>query len=74
MLYEVITYPFVKGVYLSFCKFTTTSNATWIGIGNYVKALNDASFMHAFQYTALVAIVSLIVINVFAFAVRNNFV
>ena len=62
-------YPFSKGVYLSFCKFTTTSNAKWIGLGNYVKAFQDASFMHAFQYTALVAIVSLIVINVFAFAV-----
>ena len=62
-------YPFCKGVYLSFCKFTTTSNATWIGLGNYVKALSDASFVHAFKYTALVAIVSLVVINVLAFAV-----
>lgn len=62
-------YPFCKGVYLSFCKFTTTSNAKWIGIENYVKALKDASFMHAFWYTALVAVVSLVVINVLAFAV-----
>ena len=62
-------YPFGKGIYLSFCKFTTTTNAKWIGFGNYLKAFNDASFMHAFQYTALVAIVSLIVINVLAFAV-----
>ncbi len=62
-------YPFCKGVYLSFCKFTTTSNAKWIGLGNYVKAFNDASFMHAFQYTALVAIASLIIINVLAFAI-----
>ena len=62
-------YPFGKGVYLSFCKFTTTSNAVWVGLENYVKALKDASFMHAFKYTALVAIVSLIVINVLAFAV-----
>lgn len=62
-------YPFGKGIYLSFCKFTTTSNAKWIGLANYVKAFQDASFMHAFQYTALVAIASLIVINVLAFAV-----
>jgi raffinose/stachyose/melibiose transport system permease protein len=62
-------YPFFKGVYLSFCKFTTTSNAKWIGLENYVKAFKDASFVHAFQYTALVAIVALIVINVLAFAV-----
>ena len=62
-------YPFGKGIYLSFCKFTTTSNAKWIGFGNYLKAFQDASFVHAFQYTALVAIVSLIVINLLAFAV-----
>ena len=62
-------YPFGKGIYLSFCKFTTTSNAKWIGLGNYLKAFQDASFMHAFQYTAMVAIVSLIVINLLAFAV-----
>ena len=62
-------YPFFKGVYLSFCRFTTTSNARWIGLGNYIKAFQDASFVHAFQYTALVAVVSLIVINVLAFAV-----
>lgn len=62
-------YPFCKGAYLSFCRFTTTSNASWIGIENYIKAFNDASFVYAFKYTALVAIVSLLVINVFAFAV-----
>ena len=62
-------YPFGKGIYLSFCIFTTTSNAKWIGLGNYLKAFQDASFMHAFQYTAMVAIVSLIVINLLAFAV-----
>lgn len=62
-------YPFLQGVYLSFCKFTTTSNARWIGLENYLKAFGDASFMHAFRFTALVAIASLIIINVLAFAV-----
>jgi len=62
-------YPFIKGIYLSFCHFTTTSNARWVGLDNYLAAFHDASFVHAFQYTALVAIVSLIVINVLAFAV-----
>ena len=38
-------YPFCKGVYLSFCKFKTTSDAEFIGLENYVKALQDASFM-----------------------------
>ena len=52
-------YPFCKGVYLSFCKFKTTSDAEFIGLGNYVKALQDASFMHSFWYTGLFALVSL---------------
>ena len=61
-------YPFFQGIYLSFCKFTTTSNAEIVGFENYVKALKDPGFMHAFWYTALYAIVSLIFINVLAFA------
>ena len=60
-------WPFIHGIYLSFCKFTTTSDAQVIGFGNYVKALSDPSFMHSFWYTALFAVVSLIFINVLAF-------
>lgn len=62
-------YPFAKGIYLSFCNFKTTSDAKFVGIGNYVKALQDPSFTHAFWYTALFAIVSLLLINLFAFAI-----
>ncbi len=62
-------YPFCKGIYLSFCSFTTTSDATWKGIGNYITAFKDASFIHAFWYTALYALVSLLIINVLAFTI-----
>ncbi|MGN1277507.1 MAG: carbohydrate ABC transporter permease [Floccifex sp.] len=62
-------YPFLKGFYLSFCKFQTTSNATFVGIQNYFNALSDPSFTHAFWYTALYAIVSLLLINVIAFII-----
>ncbi len=62
-------YPFIHGLYLSFCKFTTTSDAEWIGIGNYIKAFQDASFRYSFAYTAVFAVVSLILINVLAFMV-----
>ena len=62
-------YPFLKGVHLSFCKFRTTSDAQWIGLANYIKALKDPGFLHAFWYTALVAVTSLVLINVLAFAV-----
>ena len=62
-------WPFAHGLYLSFCKFRTTSDATFIGFGNYLKALQDPTFLHAFWYTALFAVVSLLLINILAFAV-----
>ncbi len=62
-------YPFAKGLFLSFCKFVVTSRWTFIGIENYKKAITDKSFMHAFTYTALFAVVSLVLINILAFAV-----
>ncbi len=62
-------YPFFKGFYLSFCSFTTTSNAKFVGIENYIKAMQDATFRHAFWYTALFAVVSVILINLLAFLV-----
>lgn len=62
-------YPFIKGVYLSFCQFTTTSDAEWIGFDNYIKAFQDTSFIHSFWFTALFAIVSVIIINILAFTV-----
>ena len=62
-------YPFFKGAFLSFCKFKLTSQWTWVGFGNYIKALSDSSFLHAFWYTALFAFVSVVFINVLAFTV-----
>ena len=62
-------WPFIQGIYLSFHKFTTVSSAQWVGFSNYVKAFSDSSFTHAFGFTALVAVTSLILINILAFAV-----
>ncbi len=62
-------WPFAQGIYLSFCTFKTISNAKFTGISNYIKAFTDASFMHAFWYTALFAVTSLVFINILAFAV-----
>lgn len=62
-------YPFLKGLFLSFCQFMKTSKWTWVGLGNYVKAIHDASFTYSFWNTALFALVSLALINVLAFAV-----
>ena len=62
-------YPFLKGAFLSFCKFKLTSKWTWVGFQNYVKAFQDNSFIHAFWFTALFAFVSLVLINLLAFLV-----
>ena len=62
-------YPFFKGAFLSFCKFKLTSQWTWVGFNNYIKAFSDSSFVHAFWYTALFAFVSVVFINVLAFTV-----
>ena len=61
--------PFVMGVYLSFCKFTTVTDAKFIGFSNYLKIFTDASFVHALWYTALFTIVTVVLINVLAFVV-----
>ena len=55
------------GIWLSFCEFTTVTDAKFVGFSNYVKAFQDSVFLHSFWYTALFAVVSLIVINVIAF-------
>ena len=61
-------WPFIQGIWLSMCKFKLIKNATFIGFGNYLTALKDASFMHSFWYTALFAVTSLVFINVLGFA------
>ena len=62
-------WPFLQGIFLSFCKFKLTSNWTWVWFDNYKKAVADPSFLHAFWYTALFALVSMLAINLLAFAV-----
>ena len=62
-------WPFLQGMYLSLHSFTTTSNASWVGFVNYGKAFQDAGFRHAFLYTGQVAVVSVVLINLLAFAV-----
>ena len=62
-------WPFLQGLFLSFCKFKITSSWTWVWFDNYKKAVADPSFLHAFWYTALFALVSMLAINLLAFAV-----
>lgn len=59
--------PFIEGIYLSFCDFTTIKDASFVGLHNYIEALKDATFTHAFGFTTAFAVVTLVLINVLAF-------
>lgn len=61
--------PFGLGIYLSFCKFTTVNDAIPVGMKNYQDMFKDPEFIHALWYTALFAVVSVLTINLFAFAI-----
>lgn len=60
--------PFFMGLYLSFTKFTTLTNARWVGTENYAKAFAERSgFVHALGFTAVVSVISIITVNLGAF-------
>lgn len=61
--------PFLMGIGLSFTKFTTVTNAKWVGLGNYIKAFTfDSEFVHALGFTSLFTVVSMVTVNVIAFS------
>lgn len=62
-------WPFLQGIYLSFCDFRLISDAKWVGLKNYISVFQDINFMRSFGYTAVFAVVSLAIINVLAFMV-----
>ena len=62
--------PFAVGIYLSFNKFTTVTNATFNGIQNYIDAFSDRQgFIYALLFTALVTVIAIVTVNVFAFSI-----
>ena len=60
-------WPFIWGIELSFCKFTTVKNVEFVGLSNYLNVWKDATFLHAFGFTTVFTIVSTVLINVLAF-------
>ena len=62
-------WPFIWGIYLSFCKFTTVKDVVWVGLANYKKIMIGGDFSHAFWLTVVFAFVSSILINVLAFSI-----
>lgn len=61
--------PFGLGLYLSFTKFTTVTDSTWVGFDNFKKILGDSVFVHSLWYTTLFTVVTTVAINVIAFGV-----
>ena len=57
-------WPFLQGIYLSFCTFNIPKDAKWVGLTNYSKIWTDVSFWNAFKNTAFFAVVSILLINV----------
>ena len=62
--------PFFIGFWLSFTDFTTIQNAEFVGVQNYIDAFDERSgFTQSFIFTILVAAVSIVTVNIFAFAI-----
>ncbi len=60
--------PFAMGIGLSFTRFTTVTDATFVGVENYISAFTeDDGFLRALGFTALFAVVAIITVNVCAF-------
>ena len=61
--------PFVMGVFLSFTKFTAVTDARWVGLDNYVKAFTSSGdFLHSLLFSTEFTVVSVVSVNLFAFA------
>lgn len=66
--------PFVYGIFLSFCKFTTVTDWKWTGLTNYTRIFfvngeADTTFTHSIWYTCLFTAVTVVIINVVAFTI-----
>ena len=59
--------PFIMGIVISFCKFTTVTNASFVGLNNYIRAFSNKDFLNALWFTVKFTVVSVITVNVFAF-------
>lgn len=60
--------PFAMGIFLSFCKFTTVTDATWVGLDNYVRMFSNEDFTNALWFSTKYTVISVITINLLAFA------
>ena len=62
--------PFVTGTYLSFTEFRVVNDAKWVGIENYIRIFTqDRDFINALWLTVKFTFVSVITVNIIAFAI-----
>ena len=59
--------PFILGIYLSFCEFTTINDAVWVGLENYKSIVDDEQFMYSLMFTVAFTVVVMVLANVIAF-------
>lgn len=64
----VFLIPFILGIYLSFCEFTTVGDSTFTGLQNYIRAFSDSNFRTALWFTVKFTVVSVISVNLIAFS------
>lgn len=60
--------PFIWGVVLSFCEFSSLTDVSFVGISNYIKAFTvDRHFWDSFLFTLKITVVSVVTINLISF-------
>ena len=64
----VFLIPFILGLYLSFCSFTTVGDSVFTGLDNYKAVLADENFRNSLWFTVKFTIVSVVSINIIAFS------
>lgn len=61
--------PMIMGLYLSFCQFRNLSDVKWVGFSNYISAFTmDNNFTSALWFTVKFTFVTVISVNILAFA------
>lgn len=62
--------PFIVGVYLSFTEFKVVGESDWVGLSNYIRIFTtDKTFMNSLWLTIRFTVVSVITVNIIAFAI-----
>ena len=62
--------PFVIGVYLSFTEFKVVNESNWVGLANYIRIFTtDKTFLNSLWLTVRFTVVSVITVNIIAFAI-----